>query len=276
MNQDVRGYWYRSQREGDHVAREYLGSGAAIECLAQRVQSERAQVARERSKDAATRRAAVALDSEVAGACDAIQAAMRAELQRHGYRQHARGQWRKQRMNELQKAAAPATGMIAETMTRIRPLLEKADSDAAARREIFELLEAGKMTDGYVSLQCMAQQAQSSLLKSAYGTEHPFARECEEKNLAAMRKSIAGENPSPLENLLARRIALCWFHLYALEAVLAQTENDSFARGTHYAKRLDGAHKRYLSAIKALAEVRKMQLPNVQVNIGEKQVNLSG
>jgi hypothetical protein len=275
MNRDRRGYFYRSQRIGGRVVREYLGKGEWCGAAAQLEACDRQSVARERSKDAATRRAAAALDSEVAGACDAIQAAMRAELQRHGYRQHARGQWRKQRMNELQKTAAPADGIVAETMARIRPLLEKADGDAAARREIFELLEAGRMTDGYVSLQCVAQQAQISLLKSTYG-DQVFARECEEKNLAALQKTIAGENPTPLESLLARRITLCWFHLYALEALLAQTENASFARGTHYAKRLDGAHKRYLSAIKALAEVRKMQLPSVQMNFAEKQVNLSG
>ena len=43
--------------------------------------------------------------------------------------------------------------------------------------------------------------------------------------------------------------------------------------------RLDRAHRRYLSAIKALAQVRKMQLPAVQVNIaaqGGQQVNVGG
>ncbi len=35
-----------------------------------------------------------------------------------------------------------------------------------------------------------------------------------------------------------------------------------------------GAHKRYLSAIKTLAQVQKLQLPSVQFNVAEKQVNI--
>lgn len=41
-----------------------------------------------------------------------------------------------------------------------------------------------------------------------------------------------------------------------------------------YEERFDKAHKRYVASIKALAQVRKLQLPNVQVNIAEKQVNV--
>ena len=41
-----------------------------------------------------------------------------------------------------------------------------------------------------------------------------------------------------------------------------------------YQRRIDRAQKRFLSAIKALALVRRLQLPAVQVNIGEKQMNI--
>ncbi len=40
-------------------------------------------------------------------------------------------------------------------------------------------------------------------------------------------------------------------------------------------KRIDQAERRYVRSIKALAEVRRIQLPTVQVNIGEKQVNVA-
>jgi hypothetical protein len=39
---------------------------------------------------------------------------------------------------------------------------------------------------------------------------------------------------------------------------------------------MDRAHKRYLSAIKTLATVRKLALPVLQVNIAKKQVNVAG
>ena len=40
-------------------------------------------------------------------------------------------------------------------------------------------------------------------------------------------------------------------------------------------RRLDKLHRRYLSAIKALAQIRKMG-PAVQINIAEQQINTTG
>ena len=40
--------------------------------------------------------------------------------------------------------------------------------------------------------------------------------------------------------------------------------------------RMDRAHRRYLTAIKTLAIVRKLALPVLQVNIAKKQVNVAG
>jgi hypothetical protein len=39
---------------------------------------------------------------------------------------------------------------------------------------------------------------------------------------------------------------------------------------------MDHAHRRYLSALRALALVRKLALPVLQVNIARKQVNVAG
>jgi hypothetical protein len=39
---------------------------------------------------------------------------------------------------------------------------------------------------------------------------------------------------------------------------------------------MDRAHRRYLSAIKALALVRRLAVPVLQVNIARKQVNVAG
>jgi hypothetical protein len=40
-------------------------------------------------------------------------------------------------------------------------------------------------------------------------------------------------------------------------------------------RRLDRLHKRYLSSIKTLAQIRKLG-PAVQINIAEKQINTAG
>jgi hypothetical protein len=41
-------------------------------------------------------------------------------------------------------------------------------------------------------------------------------------------------------------------------------------------QRIERAQRRYLSAIKALVQVRMLVVPAVQVNIGEKQINVAG
>ena len=39
---------------------------------------------------------------------------------------------------------------------------------------------------------------------------------------------------------------------------------------------LDRAQKRYLTALKTLAQVRRLLVPVVQVNIAQKQINVAG
>jgi hypothetical protein len=51
--------------------------------------------------------------------------------------------------------------------------------------------------------------------------------------------------------------------------------NLSIAQSEYHQKRLDKAHKRYLSSIRTLAQIRKMG-PAVQINIAEKQINTVG
>ena len=44
----------------------------------------------------------------------------------------------------------------------------------------------------------------------------------------------------------------------------------------HYQRRMNHSHKRYLSALKTLALVRKLAVPVLQVNIAKKQINVAG
>jgi hypothetical protein len=49
----------------------------------------------------------------------------------------------------------------------------------------------------------------------------------------------------------------------------------TMAQGEHHQRRIDRAHNRHLSAVRALAQVRKMGSA-VQINIAEKQINNAG
>ena len=92
--------------------------------------------------------------------------------------------------------------------------------------------------------------------------------------LAAMREEIAGDNPSPLEQLLAERIVLTWLQIQLFEDLYASgmSKSMTIAQGNYRQKMIDQAHRRHLSAIRTLAQIRKLG-PAVQINIAEKQVN---
>ena len=49
----------------------------------------------------------------------------------------------------------------------------------------------------------------------------------------------------------------------------------NIGQSEYHQRRLDKLHRRYLSAIKALAQIRKMGSA-VQINIADKQINTTG
>jgi hypothetical protein len=66
---------------------------------------------------------------------------------------------------------------------------------------------------------------------------------------------------------------LCWLHLYSAEALYAQnTQHLSLRQAEFYQQRLSKAQARYLAAIRTLAQIRRLGIPAVQVNIGQQQV----
>ncbi len=46
----------------------------------------------------------------------------------------------------------------------------------------------------------------------------------------------------------------------------------TISQGSYFQKRLDWTYRRHLSAIRTLAQIRKLG-PAVQINIAEKQIN---
>jgi hypothetical protein len=103
------------------------------------------------------------------------------------------------------------------------------------------------------------------------------SKELLKRQLAAMRKEIAGENPSPLERLLAERVVATWLQIQLFEGLYAASmyKSMSIDQANYQQKRLDRAHRNHLSAIRALAQIRKLG-PAVQINIAEQQINTAG
>ena len=83
-----------------------------------------------------------------------------------------------------------------------------------------------------------------------------------DRKVEAMKNELGGPSPSPLERLLIERVAACWLQLNYADAVAAQARDVSLKQAELALRRQAKAHKCYLTAIGALATVRRL-LPAV-------------
>ena len=119
----------------------------------------------------------------------------------------------------------------------------------------------------------VAEQAEEGLIRaSATGG---FGRLTVRRTLERTRDELAGKRPTPLVSLAARWVAAC-----SLEADLAhRTSAASISAGVVPPEEVqrwhDRADGRYRKALKCLADLQRLALPAVQVNVGGQQVNIA-
>jgi hypothetical protein len=106
-------------------------------------------------------------------------------------------------------------------------------------------------------------------------SKSPVVREAVNRKLALLRSELEGPAPTPLERLLAERAALCWFQVNSYEDQFERCRDLNIRQADFHQRKIDAAHRRFLSAVKTLATVRKLALPAIQVNIAKKQVNVA-
>lgn len=277
MHLDRRGYAYETFRESGRVRRRYVGGGELASALVW-------LDAHDRQREADAKRAAGEIAkreqssaSELNAFCAVSGAVFRAVMDSGSYHRHKRGVWRKARkpmakpqtQTELAKVSdkAPDSEYLA--------LLKRANNgDKDAALQVLALVkgtpEEAALLDILASFSEVAREGLLSAITDSELRKAGFRRQLE-----VVRDDLAGPNPTRLELHLAERVALCALAVARLESVFFQNVSSSPKAWEAAGRQLDGAHRRHLDAVKALATVRKLQLPNVQVNIGEKQVNIA-
>ena len=164
-------------------------------------------------------------------------------------------------------------GLIAELRESIARA-QDGDEEAIANMEA-SLEQIPSLARKFGSLNLLVDQG---FTERATGYD-PVKKKSLTITLKQMREELAGPNPSPLETLGAERVVSCWLQLHYAELLyecnlpkIVLTEDD------YYQRRLDRLHRRYLSAMRSLAQVRKLLKQKVaQINIGEKQqINTGG
>lgn len=152
-------------------------------------------------------------------------------------------------------------------------LIRRADAgDAAALARLREAYaELPAIADHVSSLQYVAEREVLGAMGN--GATETFAAQADR-----WRKRLAGDDPSPLERLLVNRVVLDWLHALRMEVLYQQKFNGSLslAQGEFYAKQAERAQRRFLRSVTALAQVRRLLAPTLQVNIAERQVNVAG
>src|SRR5215217_4516647 len=149
------------------------------------------------------------------------------------------------RLKELVEKAAKGAN---ESLPEIKKILKESPDLA------WQLIDYAKYTE-YHHTKMMVKEEGSGL------------KEVLKAQLAAMREEIAGDNPSPLERLLAERIVITWLQIQLFEGLYANNmpKSMTFAQGNYKQKMIDQAHRRYLSAIRTLAQIRKLGPAAVQI-----------
>jgi hypothetical protein len=116
---------------------------------------------------------------------------------------------------------------------------------------------------------------QVAIIKDMAGGRQDAIRLAAEEYILCIRDDMGYRDAPVMEQLLIENIVTCWLRLQDYEQKL--TFRDANAVTIEFwDRRVTSAQRRYLAACESLAKVRKLKIPAVQVNIGEKQVNVAG
>ena len=88
-------------------------------------------------------------------------------------------------------------------------------------------------------------------------------RESWRRQLEGLKTELTGDSPSPLERLLADRVAAAWLQVQCADAGAAVVQGGEAAEEATALRRQNAANKRYLQAAKTLAVVQRLLRPRV-------------
>lgn len=157
---------------------------------------------------------------------------------------------------------------------RIDAVVKRAD-----RGDEKALIVTGRLIDGLPELWDaygnLATAAEGALV-DLYAGRSAVTRQVLQRKLADMRVELAGPRASPLEKLLVERVVACWLQSYHADYAYTRALGELPSKEVDlHQRRQDRAARQYLKALRSLADVRRLLLPSVQVNLAENQVNIA-
>ena len=143
---------------------------------------------------------------------------------------------------------------VREDVDKLRQLLSQPDIWRASHLSHTTALEAIEKTN--------STQGTRAILRASY---------------SGLCQDLGITDAPPLEKALISHVALCWLRLQVIEKQYSgmQAGSMTLSQGDYWERRLSAAQRRYLRAVETLARVRRLRVPALQVNIGEKQINIA-
>jgi hypothetical protein len=214
-----------------------------------------------------------------------------------GYHRPNRGVWRKRwkgRVTESMGASAKAASAVAKAdddvervnvgtladRDVVRLAIENPDS-ASLRARAMRILTGGTYDPGThladdVDVVIRRFGEDNDAYRALYSAQY---RELWREMTGTVSGSAEARAVPPVEKILVDRVIACRFVL--VQAENARSVSGSLKVSEFQERNIDRAQRRLLSAVKCLAEVKRLGVPQVnvampgavQVNVGEKQVN---
>jgi hypothetical protein len=122
----------------------------------------------------------------------------------------------------------------------------------------------------------LVESTQELLIRRLMGIE--VAEIAMEEYLVSLRDDMGYHDAPIIEKLLIENIVTAWLHVQYCESYLAFMAgmDKSIVVLEFWERRLSMAQRRYLAACESIAKIRKMAVPALQLNIGDKQINVAG
>jgi hypothetical protein len=240
-----------------------------------------------RALEQAERKPAERDEKKLAARFDGIEVIANGAMLAAGFYKH-HGQWRRRRMAKANDAAEakPLTTAVAKkpakmTHAEFSALVKRAESgDLKSLPQLREALNSGDCADWSRWLTASygdpVWPLKISLAAAASGTERLASVVASQRKMDQISAELVGPDPSPIERLLAERAAVCWFAANAYETLYSKLEGLTTRRGEYHLRKIESAHRRFLSAVATLARVRKLALPAIQFNVARQQLNVAG
>lgn len=175
-------------------------------------------------------------------------------------------------MSDATTETERSIGLTDDEEKRFAKLLGPAQAgNEKALAEVRPIIERGGM---WPYIGNLARKVEEVWLDAMTG-RNKIIREGYRRRADELRGELLAAGDSPLERLLVDRVVACWLqvaHADITYASLLNGESHVLRVGAHFQERQDRAHVRVPKAMRALATVRRLLVPAVQINGAEKQI----